>query len=322
MKSYFTSLFILSITFLNAQSVVDFEEFALPAETFLNGDDGSGGFTSGNIFLPNDYNLNYSSWSGWIISNSTDVTTPGYTNQQSAIAGSGYNGSETYAVTYAYGNNNMILQGDAAGTAIPGMYVTNNTYAYLSMLEGDAYAKKFGGLTGDDPDFFLLTIRAYSAGILSTDSVNFYLADFRSADNSQDYIVNEWSWVDLSSLGAVDSLSFALTSSDVGQFGMNTPAYFCLDNVFADDPLVSSALISAIDLMHIYPNPTADFIQIRHSENNAMGCSIFDTAGRLIKQKVITQNNERISMQHLPSGTYYVRLELEGAFSTTKVLKH
>ena len=29
----------------------------------------------------------------------------------------------------------------------------------------------------------------------------------------------------------LDSVQFKLVSSDVGQFGMNTPAYFCLDNV-------------------------------------------------------------------------------------------
>ncbi|MEZ4953573.1 MAG: DUF4465 domain-containing protein [Saprospiraceae bacterium] len=31
-------------------------------------------------------------------------------------------------------------------------------------------------------------------------------------------------------LGHVDSL-FTLSSSDAGVFGMNTPAYFCLDNL-------------------------------------------------------------------------------------------
>ncbi len=321
MKLLFTLLFFFCATFLSAQIVVDFEEFNLPAESFLNGDDDSGGFTSGSIFLPNDYNAAFMSWSGWAISNTTDVTTSGFMNQYSAITGSGFNGSSHYAVTYAFGNNNMILRGSAAGQPVSGMYITNSTYAYLSIREGDAFAKKFGGATGNDPDFFLLTIKAFSNGILSTDSVDFYLADYRFTDNSEDYIVDEWTWVDLSSLGAADSLSFTLTSSDVGQFGMNTPAYFCVDNVFAADPMVSTIAVNAPDLMCIYPNPTTDFIQITHSVNEAMDCSVFDSSGRLLCTQTIEQKKEQISLQNLPAGSYLVKLQGEQMISSKVVVK-
>ena len=64
-----------------------------------------------------------------------------------------------------------------------------------------------------------------------TGEVEFYLADYRFADNGEDYIVDTWEYIDLSSLGAVKSLEFGLSSSDVGDFGMNTPAYFALDTV-------------------------------------------------------------------------------------------
>jgi hypothetical protein len=151
--------------------------------------------------------------------------------------------------------------------------------------------------------------------------VDFYLADYRFTDNSEDYIVDEWTWVDLSSLGAVDSLSFTLTSSDVGQFGMNTPAYFCMDNVFAADPMVSTIVVNTPDLMRIYPNPTVDFIKITHSLNEAMDCSIFDVSGRLLHRQIITQNNEQISLQHLPAGNYVVKLQGEQVFSSKVVVK-
>ena len=57
----------------------------------------------------------------------------------------------------------------------------------------------------------------------------FYLADYRSTDSAHDYIVDDWTWVDLSGLGTVDRIEFTLSSSDVGSFGMNTPAYFAMD---------------------------------------------------------------------------------------------
>ena len=51
--------------------------------------------------------------------------------------------------------------------------------------------------------------------MLDTNVVEFYLADFRSAEDSLDYIVNDWRWIDLSNLGNVDSLQFTMNSSDV-----------------------------------------------------------------------------------------------------------
>lgn len=321
MKFYFTFLMLLSVAILSAQAVVDFEEFNLAGESYLNGEDGNGGFSSGDVFLPNEYNAAWGSWSGWAISNTTDVTTPGYLNQYSAITGSGFDGSAHYAVSYAFGNNIIILQGEAAGNVVPGMYITNSTYAYLSMRDGDSNAKKFGGLTGNDEDYFLLTIKAYSEGELSADSVNFYLADFRFEDNSEDYIVDEWTWVDLSSLGAVDSLTFTLTSTDVGQFGMNTPAYFCVDDIFAADPTSSTSSVVVDDLFEVYPNPTTDYIQVAYSENEIMNCTIFDMNGKLLLQQQLDSYGGQIDLQFLPRGSYWVSIAGEKVRSAQLVVK-
>ena len=38
--------------------------------------------------------------------------------------------------------------------------VANDTYPALSMKDGDAFSKKFGGDSSDDPDWFKLTINA------------------------------------------------------------------------------------------------------------------------------------------------------------------
>jgi hypothetical protein len=99
------------------------------------------------------------------------------------------------------------------------------------MLQGDSFAKKFGGASGDDADWFKLTIFGMDASNATTGSVDFYLADYRFADNSLDYVVSDWTYVDLSSLGSVNSLGFSLASSDTGAFGINTPAYFAMDSL-------------------------------------------------------------------------------------------
>ena len=112
----------------------------------------------------------------------------------------------------------------------------------LSMLRGDDFAKQFGGATGDDPDWFLLSVTGY-VGDTAAGSVDFYLADYRFGDNGQDYVVDTWEWVDLTGLGEVDGLGFALSSSDTGEFGMNTPGYFALDHLVVSEIPEPGALV-------------------------------------------------------------------------------
>ncbi|MFM7184787.1 MAG: DUF4465 domain-containing protein, partial [Planctomycetota bacterium] len=40
-----------------------------------------------------------------------------------------------------------------------------------------------------------------------------------------------WDWFDLSSLGTVDRIEFSFDGSDKGIFGLNTPAYFAMDDL-------------------------------------------------------------------------------------------
>ncbi|GBF81966.1 DUF4465 domain-containing protein [Aphanothece sacrum] len=210
--------------------VIDFEDLPLAPESFYNGSDSAGGFTSQGAFFNNRFNSTFNSWSGWSYSNTTDTTTPGFTNQFSAITGGGFAGSSNYGVAFTFSPGSSLIN-LPANTTIESMRITNTTYAALSMLNGDQFGKKFGGVSGNDPDFFLLTITGLNANNQTVGTVDFYLADYRFADNSQDYIVNQWEQVNLSSLQGATTLSFALTGSDVGAFGLNTPAYFAVDNL-------------------------------------------------------------------------------------------
>jgi len=204
------TLFLFTLVCLEAQTISNFEEFGLATGETINEDTAGTGFLTGQVSLPNSYFANYDSWSGWAISADTDTITPGFTNQFSSIVGSGYDGSTAYGVAFEFGTNYIDVV-DASSTHLglfDGMYISNSTYAYLSMLEGDAFAKRFGGETGEDPDFLSIVFKGEVDGIITTDSVEFFLADFRSSDSSEDYILSDWTWVDLSSLGKVQRLSF------------------------------------------------------------------------------------------------------------------
>ena len=87
-------------------------------------------------------------------------------------------------------------------------------------------------VSSNDPDWFKLTVYGSDAlGNVLSNNVEFYLADYRSSDSASDYIINDWQELDLTSLSDAECLYFNLSSSDTGDFGMNTPGYFALDNV-------------------------------------------------------------------------------------------
>lgn len=117
-------------------------------------------------------------------------------------------------------------------------YVTNTTYAYQAIVNGNDGA---GFVSGPfkSGDWFQLDIFRPDAGGNDLGHVPIYLADYR---NALSVAIDDWTWVDLSSLGdQVSRLEFAMNSTDVGPFGVNTPAYFAMDNLTfstGDDPLL------------------------------------------------------------------------------------
>ncbi len=213
-----------------------FDDLELGEESFWNGSDGEGeitGFESGMLRFANDFDTESMWWSGFAYSNTTDTVDASYDNQYSAVTGSGEH-SSNYAVGYSvtFGTTPRIefSKSDTQMT-LAGFFVTNTTLTYQSMLLGDDYAKAFGGLDGTDPDWLLLTVKGFNSAGESTGTKDFYLADFRFEQSEDDYIVSDWTFVDLRGLGDVHALEFEMSSSDAGEWGMNTPSYFALDTI-------------------------------------------------------------------------------------------
>jgi len=221
---------VLACSGVSGAEVATFEDLILPPESSWNGADGAGGFISGPATFQNNYNAEWNFWDGFAYSNRTDPNATGPEAQYNAIPGAGQGGSATYAVAFVGWEAPPRLT-FAGPQRFTGLYVTNNGYAFYEMRNGGLFSRKFGGATGEEQDWFKLTITGLDANDLPTGEVEFYLADFRFPDSARDYILDSWAFVDLSALGEVKALQFALSSSDTGDFGMNTPAYFCLDTI-------------------------------------------------------------------------------------------
>ena len=319
--NYLLTILSISVGSLFAQqNVGDFENLTLSSESYWDGSDMSGlhnnsvfttNFSSGDYNFSNTYDTTWGAasgyWSsGWAYSNMTDSTTSGFTNQYSAKPGGGHPiGGPNYAIGKP---NSTIVFNNPIGLSIN---ITNSTYAANSMRDGDAFAKKF---TNADQDYFKLHIYGYSNGSIA-DSTEFYLADFTHSDSTLDYIVTDWQYVELLP-GPYDSVSFDLSSSDVGAFGMNTPAYFCIDNV-GNFPLSSNNITQ--EIINIYPNPSSDFIYINRKESDNYTISLFNILGEIIIDKKI--NLQQLNLSNLPNGQYFLKIESESGIINEKILK-
>lgn len=249
-KIYFSLLIVATSLSAMAQqpAVATFEELCDTQDIYWDGSDLTACFTSGGYTFINNYVDwgGYGSWDGFAYSSMTSNVYSSLADQYNCCVGAGVNGSTTFGVAYysAYmGTEPTIIATNNEAFQATGCYVTNSAYAYTSMLEGDDYSKKF-----DETDWFLLTATGYLAGN-TTGNCEIYLA-------KDGEIMCDWNYFDLSSLGTVDQIHFTLSSSDTGQWGMNTPAYFCIDDFGADNEVVNlntlanaSQTISGIDLM-------------------------------------------------------------------------
>jgi hypothetical protein len=234
--------------------VAGFDDLPLPPNSYFVGVDenpapGEGTesfFTSGAATFNHYYDAEWFYWDGWTYTNVGDFTTPGYMNQYSAYvapapaAGEvGRRGSSNYAVAYNAARGISTVE-VPDGIGFEGAWITNTTYAYLAVRDGDdGVPPEWGGpyvrpfTTGD---WFKLTIFGVDALGQDVGAVEFYLADYRSyvegIDLPDDFIVHRWTYVDLSSLAGAVRLEFELDSTDTTEgWGINTPSYFALDDL-------------------------------------------------------------------------------------------
>ena len=232
-------------------ATITFEDVAMPNEQAYAGPGGgrywagavppplgsiAASFTSGGATFANqrtDWGGGFASWSGFAYADTVDTTTAAFSNEFSAYAGGGAGGSANYGVGYVSNYDAAPRIDFAAPLELAGASFTNTTYAALSMLNGDGFAKRFGGSSGDDADWLKLSVTGLDAQDAVTGTVDVYLADYRFTDNGLDYVLDDWRYVSLGSLGTVSALTFSMSSSDVGAFGINTPTYFAIDDIVA-----------------------------------------------------------------------------------------
>jgi len=275
--------------------IADFEEIALEPEQFIMGDPNQKNsfFYSGSYKFNNFYAPSYTTWSGFGISNesSTDFNPSQFLAHQFRNAvGGGLDHDGNYAVLYAYGfvpeitlNNGMDEEN------VKGMYITNNAYTLNSIESGDAIA----GEEFAQGDYYMVTVTGYDKTGARTQSKDIYLADYRSSNPEEHFILKDWEWVDLSELGKVKIVRFTVSGSRNNQLGLITPAYFCIDNFNCDK----------IDFAPKVNNEIANVIVDEDAETTVIDLtSLFtdsDNDDILITKKLISPINSQLLSANL-----------------------
>jgi len=243
----FLSLTILVVGVHGAS--IGFEDLSLAPNSFEDGANLSGSFSSDGAVFPNSFTDggSFTFWSGFAYSSETgntiaqaDIDTGNFPPYEFESAAGGAAGGDIFALNFGGGTFEL-----PAGLDTPiSIDLTNNLYALGSMTFGDAFAKRF---TNADQDFFKVTITGFDAGGSALGSTDFFLADFRGTASE---IVDEWTTVDLTALGSgVREVGFSYESSDVGEFGINTPLYVAFDNVqVVPEPSAYAVMVGALVL--------------------------------------------------------------------------
>lgn len=157
---------------------------------------------------------------GVTVSSETANTSTGYEEAFRSTKGGAYAG-KNFGVWYPHWGATEDVVCEAH--VIPGFYINNTAYTVEAINHGLYPARPF-----TEEDVLKLIITGKLEGEVQGK------IEVELASNGK-YIA-EWTYVPLALLGEVDALAFEITSTDTGEFGINTPTYFCFDNLGAEMP--------------------------------------------------------------------------------------
>lgn len=299
-------------SFVCVAQVADFEDLTLNPNSSWYGSADAEYFESSFLTLYNDYTEMYDSWQGFAYTNTTDAETFSYTNL-SSVAGGGHN-SENYVLGFI-GMDWMtdyspipvsikINTAECGNMENRGAYFCLSTYTSKYIDNGDMYATNHY--------YYKLGVSAYSNSQLIV-SREIVMADFTDANS---YKMDSWEFVDLSWIENADSVTFTAISNDAGEWGINTPAYFCIDDFGAENPLTAVKNITNINL-DAYFDVNGELII--NSDVKMLNVNVYDVAGRLLKSDNCNDYSTREYISN--NGVYIISANTENGVISRKVVR-
>ena len=194
-------------------------------------------------------------------------------------------------------NSLSITFNDGNLYTLNGMYVTNSPYPYYTNIAGDDFSN---GLTNEG-DYFKVIAHGVKANNI-VETAEFILAEFKNGSLQQ---VTEWTWWDLSTLGTIKEVYFTMESSDVGQWGMNTPAYFCIDRIMASNPVESGIVENQMEYIATELYYFANNVYVKAASTTVV--KVYTTNGIEVMSQMVGEGTTSISTASLSNGIYIVK---------------
>lgn len=184
--------------------------------------------------LPSQNSYGGQSWEGFTLSRVSQDTA----NVFGCVANGGIAGegtpyvigyfSDWVTMTQGYSSNIILFDQEYYPDYV---YICQNSNTMKAITEGGVFnARAF-----TEEDTLALIISAIDGAFQEIATTVYYLA----VDGEKN---NGWVKVPLNALGKTAGLSFRMTTTDIGQFGMNTPMYFALDALTVNTESIANSL--------------------------------------------------------------------------------
>ena len=170
--------------------------------------------------LPSEMSYGGMSWEGFTLSTVAQDTA----NVLGCVANGGLAGvgtpyiigyySEWVSASQGYSSNIVQFNEEYYPEYV---YICQNSNTYKAITQGEFNARAF-----TEQDTLALIIQALDSSMQPTATTTYYLA----VDGKHN---SDWVQVPLNGLGRTACLSFSMTTTDMGDWGANTPLYFAMD---------------------------------------------------------------------------------------------
>lgn len=220
-------------------ALIDTPEYGGP---LLYGADGGGFYTDEGVYewtdevtsLHSKLNNAYGSWAYWsggaAVSNyHCDIANGSSNTQLSLPTETPAHSGDNFIVTYGYSDGSQFATDsrpvfdfqDGVARQVKGLWITNNSYFLHSLTQGDGFNQ-----SATDDTFINVTFEGFDAAGISQGMVKYRIQDGKKA-------LTDWAYVDLSSLGKINTLkiNYEFSKDQDNGYGFAAPAYLVIDDI-------------------------------------------------------------------------------------------
>lgn len=184
--------------------------------------------------LHSKLNNAWGSWAYWsggaAISNyHCDIANGGPNTQLSLPTETPAHSGDNFIVTYGYSDGSQFATDsrpvfdfqDGVARQVKGLWITNNSYFLHSLTQGDSFNQ-----SATDDTFIDVTFEGFDAAGISQGMVKYRIQDGKKA-------LTDWAYVDLSSLGKINTLkiNYEFSKDQDNGYGFSAPAYLVIDDI-------------------------------------------------------------------------------------------